>query len=124
MRGKDFTLDQLIEQQELVQQGNNLSVLGKWQEAEAAFRKAIEMGECLPQPWGNLGICLAMQNRFDDAEAAYRRALEIDPEYTRAKENLEGLDYWRKHPDKKPEFMITSPFQDMKTNITFFHEGE
>jgi Tfp pilus assembly protein PilF len=81
------------------------------------------MGDCLPQPWGNLGICLVMQNRFDEAEAAYRRALKIDPKYKRAKENLESLDYWRKHPDEKPGYMITSPFQDVKTNITFF-QGE
>jgi tetratricopeptide (TPR) repeat protein len=124
LRGKDFTLDQLIEQQELFQHGNNLSGQGRWKEAEAAFRKSIEMGECLPQPWGNLGICLVMQNRFDEAEDAYRRALKIDPKYKRAKENLKSLDYWRKHPDEKPEYLISSPFQDVKTNITFYQEGK
>lgn len=122
MRGKDFTLDQLIEQQELFQRGNNLSGEGKWQEAEAAFRASIEMGDCLPQPWGNLGICLAMQNRFDEAEDAYRRALKIDPKYERAKENMRNLDYRRKHPDEKTEYKITSPFQDVKTDITFYKE--
>jgi tetratricopeptide (TPR) repeat protein len=124
LRGKDFSLDQLIEQQELFQRGNQLSEGGKWKEAEAAFRKSIEMGDCLPQPWGNLGICLVMQGRFDEAEDAYRRALIIDPGYELAKENLEGLDYWREHPDQKPMYMITSPFQDVKTNITFYQEGE
>ncbi|MBE3140161.1 MAG: tetratricopeptide repeat protein [Thermoplasmata archaeon] len=123
MRGKDFTLDQLIEQQELFQQGNNLSGQGKWKQAEAAFRKSIGMGDCLPQPWGNLGICLVMLNRFIEAEDAYRRALKINPKYKRAKENLESLDYWRKHPDEKPEYIITSPFQDVKTNIMFYQEG-
>ena len=85
LRGKNFTLDQLIEQQELFQHGNNLSAQGKWQEAIDSFRQAIEMGDCLPQPWSNMGACLAMQNRFDEAEAAYRRALKIDPKYTRVK---------------------------------------
>jgi len=124
MRGKDFTLDQLIEQQEFFQRGNQLSGMGKWQEAEAAFRKSIEMGDCLPQPWGNMGIALVMQNRFDEAENAYKHALKIDPKYKRAKENLEALDYWREHPDEKPEYKITSPFQDVKANITFYKEGK
>lgn len=124
MRGKDFTLDQLIEQQELFQRGNQLSGQGKWQEAEAAFRKSIEMGDCLPQPWGNLGISLVMQNRFDEAEDAYKHALKLDPKYERAKENLKTLYYWREHPDEKPEYKITSPFQDVKANITFYKEGK
>lgn len=124
MRGQDFTLDQLIEQQELFQRGNKLSGQGKWQEAETAFRKSIEMGDCLPQPWGNLGICLVMQNRFDEAEDAYRHALKIDTKYKLAKENLESLDYWREHPDEKPGYKITTPFQDAKTGIKFYQEGE
>lgn len=120
IRGKDFTLDQLIEQQESFQRGNQLSGEGKWQEAEAAFRKSIEMGDCMPQPWGNLAICLVMQDRFDEAEEAYNRALEIDPKYEFAKQNLESLDYWRQHPDEKPIYRISSPFQDMETNISFY----
>jgi tetratricopeptide (TPR) repeat protein len=122
MRGKNFTLDQLIEQQELFQQGNNLSMQEKWLEAENCLRRSIAMGDCLPQPWGNMGICLAMQNRFDEAEAAYKRALEIDPRYKRAKENLDNLEQMRAHPDEKPGFAITSPFQDVKTNIMLINE--
>ncbi len=122
MRGKDFTLDQLIEQQELFQRGNQLSGEGKWQEAEATFRKSIEMGDCLPQPWGNLGICIVMQNRFDEAEDAYRNALRVDPKYELAKRNLNALPYWREHPNEKPEYKVTSPFEDVKANITFYKE--
>jgi len=114
----------LIEQQELFQYGNQLSGQGKWQEAESAFRKSIDMGDCLPQPWGNLGISLVMQNRFDEAEEAYRHALRMDAKYKIAKENLKGLDYWRAHPDEKPEYRITSTFQDVKANITFYRQEE
>lgn len=110
LRSEDFSLDQLIEQQELFQRGNQLSKQGKWQEAEASLRKSIQMGDCLPQPWGNLGICLQMQNRFDEAQVAYEHALLIDPDYELVKLNLENLDYWRKHPDEKPVFTINSPF--------------
>ena len=122
LRGEGFTLDRLIEQQELFQRGNQSMEQGKWQEAEVTFREAIGMGDCLPQPWGNMGICLLMQGRFDEAEDAYRRALEIEPDYERARENLDKLDYWRDHPDEKPELTITSPFQGVKTDITFYQE--
>jgi tetratricopeptide (TPR) repeat protein len=122
LRGDDFSLDQLIEQQELFQHGNQLSGQGKWQEAEACLHKSIQMGDCLPQPWGNLGICLLMQSRFDEAEVAYRHALEVDPDYELAKLNLETLDYWREHPDEKPVYTISSPFQGVETNITFYQE--
>jgi lipoprotein NlpI len=124
LRGKDFTLDQLIEQQELFQRGIQLSGEGKWQEAEATFRKSIEMGDCLPQPWGNLGICLVMQNRFAEAEDAYRNALRVDPKYELAKRNLKTLPYLRAHPDEKPDYKITSPFEDIKANITFYKEEQ
>jgi tetratricopeptide (TPR) repeat protein len=122
LRGTDFTLNQLIEQQELFQRGNQLSGQGKWAEAEEAFRKSIAMGDCLPQPWGNMGICLVMQGRYDEAEDAYKHALKIDPKYKHAKDNLENLAYWREHPEERPGYKITSPFQEVKTNITFYDQ--
>jgi tetratricopeptide (TPR) repeat protein len=54
--GPDVTLDQLVEQETLFQQGLNLMEAGKSQEAGQAFEASIAMSECLPQPWGNLGI--------------------------------------------------------------------
>lgn len=118
MRGADFTLENLVEQQECFAQGNNLSEKGKWQDAESLFRKVIALADCLPQPWGNLGICLLMQQRFDEAEEAFQRALEIDPEYARAKENQALLTLARENPDIQPGFAITSPFDDLKTTLT------
>src|SRR5258708_8771655 len=79
LRGPNFTLDQLIEQEDHFQNGLQLMEAGQWQEAEQAFHTSIDMGDCLPQPWGNLGICLMMQERYDEAEAALKRALVIDP---------------------------------------------
>jgi len=90
-----------------------------WQEAEECFRKSIAMGDCLPQPQGNLGVCLTMQKRFDETEAAYKRALEIDPLYEQAKENLKNLAYQRAHPNEISHYDVTTPFQDAKTGITF-----
>src|SRR5256714_10976467 len=64
-RGPDFTLDQLIEQEDLCQQGLKWTQAWEWEEAGEAFQARVDLRACLPQPWGNLGICLLMQERFD-----------------------------------------------------------
>src|SRR6266702_3887023 len=111
LRGPDFTVDQLIEQEDLFQQGLKLMEAGKWKEAGQAFQASIAMGDCLPQPWGNLGICLMMQERYDESEEALRRALVIDPEYTIAKNNLVLLAKTRL--EGPPDVVaINEPFRD------------
>ncbi len=96
---------------------------GKGEEAQQAFQASIAMGDCLPQPWGNLGICLIMQERYDEAEAALRRALVIDPKYTLAKNNLAALPEFRR---TGPPTMVAlnEPFKHskLKQSITFIKE--
>jgi len=123
LRSPDFTLDQLIEQEDLFQNGLQLMEAGEWEEAEQAFQASIAMGDCLPQPWGNLGISLMMQERYDEAEAAWKRALVIEPRYTLAKNNLAALPEIRR---TGPPAMvgITDPFKTskLKQSITFIKE--
>ena len=88
LRGPDFTLDDLIEQQELFQSALRLMEKKQWAKAEEALRQIIEMGDAVPQPWGNLAGCLIMQERYDEAEEALHRALEIEPDYDLAQRNL------------------------------------
>src|SRR5947209_15846946 len=123
LRGPDFTLDQLIEQEGLFQDGLQLTEAGKWEEAEQVFQASIAMGDCLPQPWGNLGICLMMQERYDEAEAAFNRALFIDPTYRIAKNNVALLAESRR--TGLPKIMgISDPFRNtkMKQSITFLKQ--
>jgi Flp pilus assembly protein TadD len=123
LRGPDFTLDQLIEQEGLFQDGLQLMEAGEWKEAEQAFQTSITMGDCLPQPWGNLGISLMMQERYDEAEAALKRALVIDPRYTLAKSNLGALpEIRRTGPPARID--IRDPFKSskLKQSITFLKE--
>ena len=123
LRGPAFTVDQLIEQENFFQQGLVLMESGKREEAGQAFQASIAMGDCLPQPWGNLGICLMMQERYDEAEVALKRALEIDPEYTIAKNNLVVLRTSRRTgPPALVE--LNEPFKNSKLNqsITFIKE--
>ncbi len=123
IRGSDFTLGQLIEQEEHFQRGLKLMEVGKWEEAGKAFQRSIDMGDCLPQPWGNLGTCFIMQERYDEAEKALKRALEIDPKYTIAKQNLATLPEIRRIGP--PEIVeISDPFKGtkLKQGITFVKE--
>lgn len=123
LRGPGFTLDQLIQQENLFQQGLRCIEAGKYDEAGQAFHASIALGDCLPQPWGNLGICLTMQERYDEAEVALKRALEIDPEYTIAKKHLAELNTSRRiGPPALVE--LNEPFKNskLKQSITFLKE--
>jgi Flp pilus assembly protein TadD len=57
-------------------------------EAEVAYRKALELDPQYVFAWNNLGIALSGQNRYAEAEAAYRKALELDPQFASAWYNL------------------------------------
>ena len=120
LRGPDLTLEQLIEQEEYYHQAVELMRTQQWSLAEQAFRQVIQMGDSLPQPWGNLGGCLIMQQRYDEAEAALKRALGIDPNYRHARDNLALLPETRQlgHP---PTMQITHPFEghQLKKSIVF-----
>ncbi len=123
LRGPGFTLDQLIEQEDLFQVGLQLTVVEEWEEAEHAFQASITMGDCLPQPWGNLGISLIMQECYDEAEVALKRALAMDPRYTLAKNNLASLPEIRR--TGLPAMVdIRDPFKSskLKQSITFIKE--
>lgn len=52
---------------------------GDASQAEAAFRRALEINPRDPDAWFNLGIALGVQERPAEAEAAFRRAIEADP---------------------------------------------
>jgi len=123
LRGPDFTLDQLVEQEDLFQNGLQLMAVEEWKEAEQAFQASITMDDCLPQPWGNLGISLIMQERYDEAEAALKRALVIDPQYALAKSNLKALPEIRR-TGLPASIDIRDPFKSskLKQSITFIKE--
>jgi Flp pilus assembly protein TadD len=94
---------------------------GQWLEAEKPLRACIAMSDCLPQPNGNLGICLMMQDRYDEAEAAFRQALKIDPKYDRARQNLKLLADVRQ-TGQKPIFGGTTALadeKDLKVSMSF-----
>lgn len=119
MRGPEFTLDDLVEQQETFQTALRLMEKKRWDKTEEALRRVIEMGDCNPQPWGNLAGCLIMQERYDEAEEALHRALEIDPDYDLARQNLALLPMIRQ--SGPVDFELRHPFkgEKLKQSITF-----
>jgi tetratricopeptide (TPR) repeat protein len=120
MRGPHFTLEQLIAQEELFQRGVQQMAAEAWEQAEQTFRQVIAMGDGLPQPWGNLGACLIMQQRYDEAEVALRRALAIDSNYEFARYNLAALPSFRQSSEP-PISRISGPFDghNLKKSLTF-----
>lgn len=125
LRGDDFTLDQLIVQEDRFQQAVLLMEQRRWQEAEPIFREVVAMGDVLPQPHGNLGLCLMMQRRFDEAEAALRRAIAIDPGYAVARQNLAALPVIRA-TGKLPPMQMSKPLagRPIKRTLSLLVEGE
>ncbi len=92
-----------------------------WSEAEKRLREVIAMGDVLPQPWGNLGLCLLMQQRYDEAEEALKRALEIDADYELARANLALVERARSG-DMVPRMVMSDPFAKAKRSIDFISE--
>jgi tetratricopeptide (TPR) repeat protein len=89
-----------------------------YDEAEQAFRKAIDIAPQLAYPWNNLGVVLRAQRRYDEAEQAYRKAIEIDPEYAYPWNNLgnvlgaqsrydEAEQAYRKAIEIDPEYALS-----------------
>jgi tetratricopeptide (TPR) repeat protein len=109
IRPEGFTVEQLIEQEDAFQEGCAAMEAERWPEAADVFRRVIDMADVLPQPWGNLGLCLLMMEQYDEGETALRRALEIEPSYEFAQYNLTMLERLRREGGT-PDSMVISPF--------------
>jgi tetratricopeptide (TPR) repeat protein len=79
----------------LRERGYALERLVRFEEAEASYRRAVEIRPELWSSWNYLGTFYMDQNRFSDAEAAYRRALELAPDNVRALSNLGAAIYYQ-----------------------------
>ncbi len=91
--------------------GRSLEVLGRWDEAIAAYRQAIELDPKNTTAHNNLGGILANQGQLDEAIACYRRAIELDPKNTTAHNNLA----W---------YLATCPAEEMRDPATAIHHAQ
>jgi len=56
-----------------------LESAGRWNEAEQAFRGAVDLDPKLDRAWYGLGLVLIRLRRFDEALAALKRNTELQP---------------------------------------------
>jgi Flp pilus assembly protein TadD len=110
IRPEEFTIDQLIEQSDIFQEGCAAMEAKRWSKAAGLFRRVIEMADAIPQPQGNLGLCLLMMGKYDEAARALQRALEIEPGYEFAQHNLTMLERLRKEGGEPDSVVIPSAF--------------
>lgn len=68
--------------------GAALLGLGRPEEAETAFRRAISLEPSVGDGWNNLGNALRDQKRFDEARLAYETAIQRRQDYPEAWSNL------------------------------------
>jgi tetratricopeptide (TPR) repeat protein len=55
--------------------GNILADLGRWDDAEAAYQRALHRDSKQPVVWGGLGHLLGRLGRYDEAREAYAAAV-------------------------------------------------
>lgn len=72
----------------IFQKGRALSGLGRHAQAIDIFHQLTTSYPELPEPWNNLALEYARQNRLDMAADALRMALTAHPGYTPARSNL------------------------------------
>ena len=68
--------------------GNTLQELGRLEDAETSYKKAISIKPVLAEPHSNLGITQQELGRLEDAETSFKKAITIKPDYAEAHSNL------------------------------------
>lgn len=77
-----------------------LEAASRLPEAEAAFRRALEIDEKLDRAWYGLGLTLIQQGRYDDAVAALKRNTELQPMSPYGWYQLARVHIDRQQPDE------------------------
>lgn len=77
--------------EEHFQAGNAYYQAGQWDQAIAAYQKAIELDPNLQAAYANLGVTYYQQQQFDLAASQYEKALELNPEDGDVAYNLGAL---------------------------------
>jgi len=99
--------------------GNDFYDSGEYEQAEATYRQALEIGAQRPRLQNNLANTLVRQGKTGAAQVAYRQALELDPEYLFAMNNLVLALYRGGERDLARQFL--SKAQMSWPRVSFFY---
>jgi len=84
--------------------GNIFMMVGRFEEAANAYRKAVALDETSPEAINNLGEALGEMKQFQPALQAFQKAVALDPKYLKARYNM-GVTYDRLGQMKYAEFI-------------------
>ena len=76
----------------LALEGLQHDLAGRYQQAVAAYRQALEYAPDDASLYNNLGCAYAMLQHYDQATVAFRKAITLDPKYEKAFYNLGQVD--------------------------------
>jgi CHAT domain-containing protein/Flp pilus assembly protein TadD len=72
---------ELINHEALLDRGNKLFRLGRYEEAIASFNRLIVIKPDCGEAWFNRGVALEKLDRYDDASTSYEGVIEIKPDF-------------------------------------------
>ena len=91
--------------------GNIFMMQGRFEEAAAAFRKAVALDASSAEAINNLGEALGELKQFQPALQAFQKAVALDPKYLKPRYNM-GVTYDRLGQMKYAEFIYRILIRD------------
>jgi len=73
-------VDTAADAREWNEKGETDHVMGRYNEAVAAYDQAVTLDPAYGKAWRNRGLSLSFLNRTDESEESYQKALMIDPQ--------------------------------------------
>jgi tetratricopeptide (TPR) repeat protein len=86
-------------------------MMGRFEEAAAAYRKAVALDANSAEAINNLGEALGEMKQFQPALQAFQKAVALDPKYLKARYNM-GVTYDRLGQMKYAEFIYRILIRD------------
>jgi tetratricopeptide (TPR) repeat protein len=91
--------------------GNIFMMMGRYEEAASAYRKAVALDATSAEAINNLGEALGEMKQFQPALQAFQKAVALDPKYLKARYNM-GVTYDRLGQMKYAEFIYRILIRD------------
>ncbi len=108
---------------DLAELGIDLVRRSKFDLAVRVFAKWTEVTPNNPEPWTNLGLCLARQRKIDEARDILEYALELNPAYVPAMNNLSEVYQQLGDHDRQLKNCLLAVNQDPKSALAFNNLG-